>query len=201
MQRKVLVLSMMVVGVALMLWAGWHNIRERRLAMQQAAANQVILTKTTPAQPATSATAPTFEGKPAPAFTLVDTDGKKVSLADYKGRAVIVNFWATWCAPCKLEMPWFEQFRAKYKDQGFEVLGIAEDDAPKDEIVKTAKHAGVSYPVLYTDNKVANLYGGIDSLPTTFYIDRNGTVVEETVGLAPKDEVEANIKKAIGSGA
>jgi peroxiredoxin len=202
MQRKILVLSMMVVGVALMLWSGWHNIRERRLAMQAAAANQVVLMKAAPAQTSAPVETPgAFEGKPAPAFTLVDTDGKKVSLADYKGRAVLVNFWATWCAPCKLEMPWFEQFRNQYKDQGFEVLGIAEDDAPKDEIVKTAKHAGVSYPVLYTDNKVANLYGGIDSLPTTFYIDRKGTVVEETIGLAPKDEVEANIKKAIGSGA
>ena len=98
-------------------------------------------------------------------------------------------------------MPWFQEYREKYKGQGFEILGIAEDDAPKDEIVKTAKKAGVGYPVLLTDNKVAGLYGGVDSLPTSFYIDKTGTVIEETIGLAGKDEVESNIKKLIGAGA
>ena len=207
MKRSVLVLTAIVLGVSLLLWAGWHNLRERRLAMQAANANHVVLTKDVPGQTAAvGATGggenPTtiLRGKMAPGFTLVDLQGKKVSLSDYKGRPVLVNFWATWCAPCKLEMPWFEEYRDKYKDQGFEVLGIAEDDAPKDEIVKTAKRTGVSYPVLLTDNKVANLYGGVDSLPTSFYVDKTGTVVEETVGLAPKDEVEAHIKKIIGAG-
>ncbi|RXH55341.1 peroxiredoxin family protein [Granulicella sibirica] len=207
MKRSVLVLTAIVLGVSLLLWAGWHNLRERRLAMQAANANHIVLTKDAPGQTAAVGAAgggenPTtiLRGKMAPGFTLVDTSGKKVSLSDYKGRPVLVNFWATWCAPCKLEMPWFEEYRAKYKDQGFEVLGIAEDDAPKDEIVKTAKRTGVSYPVLMTDNKVANLYGGVDSLPTSFYVDKTGTVVEETVGLAPKDEVEAHIKKIIGAG-
>ncbi len=199
----------MVVGVALLLWAGWHNLRERRLAMQAANANRITLTKDVPGQTAATGamggggnSSAAMKGKVAPGFSLVDTAGKKVSLSDYKGRPVVVNFWATWCAPCKLEMPWFEEFRGKYKDKGFEVLGIAEDDAPKDEIVKTAKRAGVSYPVLMTDTKVANLYGGVDSLPTTFYVDKAGTVVEETVGLAmgpdPKAEIEANIRKTIG---
>ena len=207
MKRNAAVLAVMVVGVSLLLWAGWHNIRERRKAMQDANANRITLTKDVPGQTAASGAmggsgnpAALLKGKPAPAFTLVNSEGKKVSLADYKGRPVLVNFWATWCAPCKLEMPWFEEFRAKYKSDNFEILGIAEDDAPKDEIVKTAKRAGVSYPILLTDNKVANLYGGVDSLPTSFYVDKTGTIVEETVGLAPKDEVEANIKKAIGGG-
>ena len=209
MKRSGLVLAAMVVGVALLLWAGWHNLRERRLAMQAANANRIVLTKDVPGQSAAAGAmggsenpAALLKGKAAPGFTLVDTAGKKVSLSDYKGRPVVVNFWATWCAPCKLEMPWFEEYRAKYKDQGFEVLGIAEDDAPKDEIVKTAKRAGVSYPVLMTDSKIAGLYGGVDSLPTSFYVDKSGMVVEETVGLAngpdPKAEIEANIRKTIG---
>jgi len=207
MKRNAAVLAVMVVGVSLLLWAGWHNIRERRKAMQDANANRITLTKDVPSQTAASGAMGTpgnptamLKGHPAPAFTLVNSEGKKVSLADYKGRPVLVNFWATWCAPCKLEMPWFEEFRGKYKGDNFEILGIAEDDASKDEIVRTAKRAGVSYPILLTDNKVANLYGGVDSLPTSFYVDKTGTIVEETVGLAPKDEVEANIKKTIGGG-
>jgi thiol-disulfide isomerase/thioredoxin len=201
--RKAVVLLVMVVGISLLIWAGVHNRRASKKAMQDAAASRVTLTKDGQIAVASNGTiVPTnsFKGKPAPAFSLVNAQGKKVSLADYKGRPVLVNFWATWCAPCKLEMPWFEEFRGKYKDQGFEVLGIAEDDATKDEIVKTALKAGVSYPILLTDNKVANLYGGIDQLPTSFYVDKTGTVLEETIGLAPKDEVEANIKKIIGAG-
>jgi len=196
----------MVAGICLMLWAGWHNLRERRLALEKAQENHVVLVPDngkSGGDPAsgnmTEAEAEPLKGKLAPGFTLVNLEGKKVSLSDYKGRPVIVNFWATWCAPCKLEMPWFEEFRQKYHGQGFEILGIAEDDAPKDEIEKTAKKINVSYPILLTDGKVAPAYGGVDQLPMSFYIDRNGVVVTQTIGLASKDEVEANIKQLVDS--
>lgn len=192
---------LMVAGISLMVWAGVHSLRERRLAMQKSEANHVVLTPSGSAPAGGETTAPEIplKGKPAPAFTLVTLDGKKVSLSDYKGRPVVVNFWATWCAPCKLEMPWFEEFRQKYQAQGFEILGIAEDDAGKDEIAKTAKKVAVTYPILLTDGKVAPAYGGVDMLPTSFYVDRKGVVVTETVGLASKDEVEANIQKLLSS--
>jgi peroxiredoxin len=210
-KRTAAFVVVMVAGISLMLWAGWHNLRERRLAAQKAQENHVVLVPDTgtPAEGTaqgdhvggtTTAQEEPLKGKPAPAFTLVNLDGKKVSLSDYRGRPVIVNFWATWCAPCKLEMPWFEEFRAKYAGQGFEILGIAEDDAPKDEIAKTAKRVNVSYPILLTDGKVAPAYGGVDELPTSFYIDRKGLVETETIGLASKDEVEANIKRLVGAG-
>lgn len=191
----------MIVGIALMLWAGWHNLRARRLAMQKAAANQVALIPDDGTQSGGGATdeGSFLKGKAAPGFTLTSLDGKKVSLSDYKGHAVLLNFWATWCAPCKIEMPWFEQFRQQYKAQGFEILGIAEDDAGKDEIEKSVKKIGVTYPILLADGKVAPKYGGVDYLPMSFFIDKNGVVVEETAGLASKDEIEANIKKAIAS--
>jgi thiol-disulfide isomerase/thioredoxin len=204
-KRMVLVVSLMVVGISLMLWAGWHNLRERKLAMQKAEENHVVLVpEGTGADKGGQASgsesqAPSLRGKVAPGFTLVTLEGKKVSLSDYKGRPVLVNFWATWCAPCKLEMPWFEQFRAQYAGQGFEILGIAEDDAGKDEIEKVAKKTGVTYPVLLTDGKVAPAYGGVDVLPMSFYVDKTGVVVEETAGLGSKDEIEANIKKTIAS--
>ena len=201
MKRRALVLAVMVFGIALMLWAGWHNLRERKLAMQHAAANRVDLVKSGDGASSEAGGEPKLRGKAAPNFALVSLDGKKVSLSDYKGRPVLINFWATWCAPCKLEMPWFEEFQNKYGGQGLQILGIAEDDAGKDEIAKAVRKTGVSYPILLTDGKVAPAYGGVDYLPMSFYVDRSGVVVEETAGLASKDEVEANIRKALGPAA
>jgi thiol-disulfide isomerase/thioredoxin len=204
-KRSALVFGVMIVGIALMLWAGWHNLRERRLAMQKAEENHVVLIpdKAGPAdQSQSESEQPSMRGKVAPGFTLTDLQGKKVSLSDYKGRPVLVNFWATWCGPCKVEMPWFEEFRKQYAGQGFEILGLADDvDAGKDVIAKTARKTGVDYPILLTDGKVQTAYGGLDVLPMSFYVDRNGVIVEETAGLGSKDEIEAHIKKTIASGA
>jgi thiol-disulfide isomerase/thioredoxin len=202
-KRRALVLVVMVAGIALLLWAGWHNLRERRIAMQKAQENRVVLIPDK-GQEAGQAPAEGYHlrGKAAPTFALTSLDGKKVSLSDYKGRPVLVNFWATWCGPCKVEMPWFEELRKQYAAQGFEILGLADDtDAGKDMIAKVAQKAGVTYPILLTDGKVQTAYGGLDVLPMSFYVDRNGLVVEETAGLGSKDEIEANIKKTIASGA
>jgi thiol-disulfide isomerase/thioredoxin len=202
-KRSALVLGVMVVGIALLLWAGWHNLRERRLAMQKAQESRVVLV---PEKAGQTGQPPAegyhLRGKTAPTFVLTNLEGKKVSLSDYKGRPVLVNFWATWCGPCKVEMPWFEEFRKQYAGQGFEILGLADDvDAGKDTIAKVAQKTGVSYPILLTDGKVQTAYGGLDVLPMSFYVDRNGLVVEETAGLGSRDEIEANIKKTIASGA
>jgi thiol-disulfide isomerase/thioredoxin len=196
-----------VAGISLMLWAGWHNLRERKLALQKAQQDRMAQMMASQAAKGGAASSQSdsketsLQGKPAPQFTLVDLQGKKVSLKDYKGRPVLVNFWATWCAPCKLEMPWFEEFRKKYGPQGFEILGIAEDDAGKDEIAKAVKRINVSYPILLTDPKVSPAYGGVDYLPESFYVDRNGIVQTETSGLGSKDEIEANIKRLVETGA
>lgn len=202
--RKAVVLLVMVVGISLMLWSGWHNLRERKLAMQRANETRATLIPDKGGdspQQGPELDVPKLTGKAAPAFVLTNLEGKKVSLEDYKGRPVLVNFWATWCAPCKLEMPWFEEFRKQYASQGFEILGITDDaDAGKDVIAKAVQKAGVSYPILLTDGKIDKAYGATDYLPMSFYVDRNGVVVEETAGLGTKDEIEANIKKAIASG-
>jgi thiol-disulfide isomerase/thioredoxin len=207
-KRSALVLTVIVAGICLMLWAGWHNLRARKLALQQAQENHMALMPPQSGNSAGNAAGAdtdgketSLQGKAAPAFTLVDLEGKKVSLKDYKGRPVLVNFWATWCAPCKLEMPWFEEFRQKYGPQGFEILGIAEDDAGKDAIAKAVKKINVSYPILLTDQKVAPAYGGVDYLPESFYVDRDGIVQTETSGLGSKDEIEANIKRLVGTAA
>jgi len=208
-KRNGLVLGVMVAGIALLLWAGWHNLRERRLAMQQAQENHVVLVPEKAGSAAASdsqspeAEALQMRGKKAPAFSLVDLDGKKVSLSDYKGKSVLVNFWATWCGPCKVEMPWFEEFNKQYAAQGLVILGLADDvDAGKDAIGKVVHKTGVTYPILLTDGNVQKAYApqGMDYLPMSFYIDRNGVIVEETAGLGGKDEIEAHIKKTIASG-
>ena len=206
-KRSGLVLGVMIVGIALMLWAGWHNLRERRLAMQKAQENHVVLVPDTAGQATQSGESavegelPKLRGKVAPGFMLTDLDGKKVSLSDYKGRPVLVNFWATWCGPCKVEMPWFEEFRKQYSGQGLEILGLADDvDVGKDKIARAAQQTGVTYPILLTDGKVQEAYGGLDVLPVSFYVDRTGKVVLQTAGLGSKERVEANIKKLIASG-
>ena len=127
--------------------------------------------------------------KPAPAFTLEDLSGKKVSLASYKGKAVLINFWATWCGPCKIETPWLVELRDQYAAKGFEVLGISTegDDLPADDkagwaqqkadIAKFVKAEKMPYPVLIDGDSLTKPYGGLDAMPTSFYVDRSGTVV------------------------
>jgi thiol-disulfide isomerase/thioredoxin len=206
-KRNGLVFGVMVVGIALLLWAGWHNLRERRLAMQRAQENHVVLQKgegTGPTEEAgsTDVEKPKLVGKQAPGFTLVTLDGKKVSMSDFKGRPVLVNFWGTYCGPCKVEMPWLEEFRTKYAADKVEVLGLVYDvEIGNDTIGKEVKKLGVTYPILLTDPKVQAVYlSDSEVLPMSFYVDKNGVIVEETAGLGSKDEVEAHIKKMIASG-
>ena len=142
-----------------------------------------------------------LRGNTAPGFTLKALRGKNVSLADYKGHAVVVNFWATYCGPCKLEMPWFEQLHSKYKSQGLVILGINQDEGmiPRDVGI-AAMHIGVSYPILMPDPAVSKEYGGVDYLPETFYVDRDGKVLLQTAGALTRDQIEANIRHALAAG-
>jgi thiol-disulfide isomerase/thioredoxin len=205
--RKAVVACGMIFVVFVVLVAGMINHRKRQAAMQQ---SQVELLKTKNGADAESSAASVLgspdpesdlRGKLAPAFTLVDLSGKKVSLADYKGKPVVIDFWATYCAPCKLEMPWFEEFTSKYKDKGLVVLGIDQDDdaISKDSIAAAAKRTGVTYPILLQDKKIAHTYKLGDYLPQTFFVDKNGTVVDEVIGGRAKDEIEADVKKIAGA--
>ncbi len=139
-------------------------------------------------------------GKNAPEFALESLQGATVHLSDYRGKAVLLNFWATWCPPCKIEMPWFEDLQKQYGPQGLQVVGIAMDDASKDDISKFAKAVGVNYTILLGKDSVGDAYGGIPYLPSTFLIDRDGKVVNRILGLKSRSEIEDDVKAALSEG-
>jgi thiol-disulfide isomerase/thioredoxin len=138
-------------------------------------------------------------GTMAPDFTLKTLDGKEVSLSSLKGKAVMVNFWATWCEPCPIEMPWMVELQDKYRKDGFEIIGVAMDDSDNKEIAAFAKKMNVNYTILKGSEKVADLYGGLDGLPTNFFLDRNGKVIDSFKGLRSESVIVDDIKKALGS--
>jgi peroxiredoxin len=135
--------------------------------------------------------------KVAPEFTLKDAAGKEVHLSDFKGKVVLLDFWATWCGPCNIEIPWFKDFERKYKDRGFEVLGVSMDDDGWAAINPFVAAKQINYRVLLGDDRTGNLYGGMDALPTTFIIDRDGRVASVHVGLSGKKEFEDAIEKLL----
>ncbi len=132
--------------------------------------------------------------KPAASFALRDLSGKEVKLSDFKGKVVILNFWATWYPPCVREMPHFIALYEGYKDQGFAVVGISVDRAGENVIKSFVEEHQVTYPILIDDQRVAQRYGGISSVPTTFLINREGKIVRQYVGYRDKSVFEKDIK-------
>jgi thiol-disulfide isomerase/thioredoxin len=143
--------------------------------------------------PAKGSVAPVFELKSIP-------DGKATTLAGFRGKAVLLNFWATWCGPCKIEMPWLVDLQKKYGPQGLQIVGVAMDDTSDKEIADFAHKMGVNYVVLKGTEKVGDLYGGVDRLPLTYFVDRSGKVVDEIVGLRSASDIEDAIKKTLAQG-
>jgi thiol-disulfide isomerase/thioredoxin len=134
----------------------------------------------------------------APDFILQSLDGKNVRLSDFRGKAVVLNFWATWCQPCKIEMPWFVELQKQYGPDGLQFLGVAMDDASTSDIADFANRMGVNYPILIGKESVGDVYGGVQFLPETFFIDRDGKVLDRIFGLKGRGEIEDDIKKILG---
>jgi peroxiredoxin len=140
---------------------------------------------------------PDKERKDAPEFTLKDADGKIVHLSDYRGKVVLLDFWATWCGPCRIEIPWFTDMQRKNKDRGFEVLGVSMDDEGWEVVKPFLADLKVNYRVVIGNDATATLYGGVDALPTTFLIDRSGKIAAVHVGLASRKDIEDGVEQLL----
>lgn len=140
---------------------------------------------------------PPAERKRAPEFALKDADGRTVRLSDYRGKVVLLNFWATWCGPCKIEIPWFNEFQQQHRERGLVVLGISMDEEGWDVIKPFVTALKVNYRILLGDETVADLYGGVSSLPTSFLIDRQGKIASVHVGLVSKSVYEREIEELL----
>ncbi len=132
-------------------------------------------------------------GKPAPGFVRKSLDGAPVDLGALRGKVVLLDFWATWCAPCQIEMPRFAEWQRQYGAQGLQVVGISMDDDP--ELAhRLARKLGLNYPVAMGDEQLGHLYGGVLGLPLTYIIDRNGVVRARFQGEADLKAMEAQVK-------
>ncbi len=179
MKRNALVFVALFVAVLAMLASGKYLDRSRKHGPLKLVGN--------------------VQGLPAPDFQFSSLDGTRIKLSDYRGKAVLLNFWATWCPPCKVEMPWFADLQKQYAKDGLVVLGVAMDDSEPAKIAQFASEMGVNYPVLLGTDQVSDDYGDVQYLPTTFYIGRDGTIVDKMTGLLDRKEIEEAVRKTLST--
>lgn len=181
MNRNVIFILCVVIGITALLLAGKHSAR--RPDQPNAAPGELSI----------GGVAPDFSLKSIP-------DGKPVQLSSLRGKAVMVNFWATWCEPCKIEIPWLVDLQKKYGPQGLQVVGMAKDESSEKTIADFAHKMGMNYPIVVSNSAVNDAYGNPQGLPTTFFVDRSGKLVEEVIGLKSMSDLEDAIKKSLAQG-
>ena len=176
MQRNPLILFFVGALVAVMLFAGIRTARNNRA---NGPANGQLM------------------GSVAPDFQLQSLDGKDLRLSSLRGKAVLLNFWATYCGPCKVEIPWFIEFEKNYSGRGLAVLGVSMDEDGWKVVTPYVESKKMNYPVLLGNEQVAGLYGGLDALPTTLILDRTGKIASAHTGLVGKDTYEKEIQQLL----
>jgi len=138
-------------------------------------------------------------GSKAPDFVLTDLSGKQVRLSDFKGKVVILDFWATWCGPCRMEIPHFVRLQSKYRAQGLSIVGLSLDDDGARSVRPFAEEHDINYTMLLANKEIANLYGGVVGIPTTFVLDRQGRIVKKFIGVMPPEAFEEAIRPLLGA--
>ena len=136
--------------------------------------------------------------KIAPDFELKTVDGRAVKLSDFRGRAVVLNFWATYCGPCRVEMPWLIDLYRQHQSQGLEIIGVSMDDSGEaQQVADFVREFGVNYTIVLGNHTVGDAYGGARFLPQTFFIDRDGRITGSATGMKSKSEFETAILKLL----
>ncbi len=153
-----------------------------------------VLRQATWVQPADAKEGVTSTRKPAPDFQLTDLKGNPLVLSSLQGKVVLLDFWATWCPPCREEMPHFKELYAAYRGQGLEIVGVALDQGGEEVVRPFAQKNGVLYPIAIGNSRLTQAYGGIRGIPTTFLIDKKGRIAAKFVGYRPKEIFESQIK-------
>jgi peroxiredoxin len=133
----------------------------------------------------------------APDFNLTGIDGKSVTLSRLKGNVVLLDFWATWCPPCREEIPGFVELHKRYGKQGLVVIGLSLDQGSRNEVAEFAKRMKINYPVALATEEVVRSYGGVHAIPTTFLISRRGEIVKRYVGYQKREVFETDINTAL----
>jgi thiol-disulfide isomerase/thioredoxin len=186
--KKTLIIVLIVAAVVV---GTWSADRATRVSVKTRAA---------------SAPKTALAGKPAPDLKFKDLEGKQVALSDLKGKVVFLNFWATWCDPCRIEIPWLIEMQAKYGPQGFTVVGVAMDDEGKSVVAPflekerfdvNGQKLPISYPILLGSDDAAEKFGGILGYPTSFLLSRDGRIIEKFQGLQSEDELIKGVESQL----
>ena len=182
MSKALRIIGLSLAPVCALLWTGCSDFVGKRAATTEKKTAEEK-------KPGASFELKQAVGRAMPAFSLKDANGQVVRPADYKGKVVLLDFWATWCGPCKLEIPWFIDFERQFKDQGFAVVGVSMDEDGWNAIKPYVQSMKMNYRVLLGNDDVSTAYGGLDALPTTLLIDRQGKIasVHEGVTMGKED--------------
>jgi thiol-disulfide isomerase/thioredoxin len=174
----------LAVGGAVLIWTGVRHVRAGGEHAEAA--------------PGAGATIHFFRNPVAvPRFTANDLDGREISSDSWKGKVIIVNFWATWCPPCRAEIPDLVALQDKYRD-ALQVVGVSEDEAPPEQVKRFAAEHHINYPVVMTNKQLQKLFPNVQALPTSFIVDREGRLVQKHVGMLSASMTELETRALAG---